>query len=613
MFAAVCIRKTDIERDTMKRPLFFLLSLVTVVLLAACGSTQPPVEADLSAHEPSELQELSDEPVVIPQMVQDVAVELGVTVKTADFLLPGVDAAQVTLAEGESLNCSEVGEQVIRFLCSGAEQTAVLTIVDTTPPELTTRDVACYAGHIPELPEFLVDYADLSPCTVGFAAEPDFSFDGTQLVSIFAEDSSGNRTEALVSLTILHFFTEVHLEYGEELLPEQLLPDAENDGAAVSPELLQQFSCTGYTRKGEPILREMGSYAVVLARNAEGLWELISLEPILEPDPDSESENPVEAAETSPEAGSGLTDEITGPKTAEFTLIISDTTPPAVVFRSLEVDILSEITLEDFVETDSLYDINGIGSITLAGTYTVEEEGIYPVTVTVTDSLGNAVSCIQELTVLPDSTGPVFEGLTTISLPKDPESKPSYRSGVTAVDAVSGECSFTVTDVYVNYSKAGRYYLSYTAVDAAGNETTAYRTVEIIHDADDTAALLAEWSGKVGSDPISIKTYVAKNIRYNGDWGGSDPIWYGLFEKKGNCYVHAKILGELLSKAGYSNRLIWTTDKTHYWNIVNVGGTWYHIDATPGTNEAHGLMGDAERYASLSGRDWDRESWPACG
>ena len=105
---------------------------------------------------------------------------------------------------------------------------------------------------------------------------------------------------------------------------------------------------------------------------------------------------------------------------------------------------------------------------------------------------------------------------------------------------------------------------------------------------------------------------IRDNIKYKTNWGGDDPVWYGLTEGNGNCYVHAVIMQKALTKAGYSSELIYLTDRSHYWNLVNVGGSWRHIDATPSPNHTLGLLTDAQKLADagLYGKTWDVNSWP---
>ena len=72
-------------------------------------------------------------------------------------------------------------------------------------------------------------------------------------------------------------------------------------------------------------------------------------------------------------------------------------------------------------------------------------------------------------------------------------------------------------------------------------------------------------------------------------------------------------LKAIFDRKGIESRLIWVTNKTHYWLIVKIGDGWKHIDATP--SRLHGkysLMNDTQRLETLSGRVWDTTQWPAC-
>ena len=69
----------------------------------------------------------------------------------------------------------------------------------------------------------------------------------------------------------------------------------------------------------------------------------------------------------------------------------------------------------------------------------------------------------------------------------------------------------------------------------------------------------------------------------------------------------------LYEEKGYECQLIWSECKSHYWLIVKIDGVWWHSDATPGPVAGYGLMNDVDRDATLNGRVWDRDAWPACG
>ena len=87
-------------------------------------------------------------------------------------------------------------------------------------------------------------------------------------------------------------------------------------------------------------------------------------------------------------------------------------------------------------------------------------------------------------------------------------------------------------------------------------------------------------------------------------------VW--IYKLSGNCYVHALCFQALLREKGYETMLIWTTDKTHYWNLVKINGSWKHMDSTPDRNHRKiSIMNDEQRLSTLSGRTWDRSAFPS--
>ena len=206
---------------------------------------------------------------------------------------------------------------------------------------------------------------------------------------------------------------------------------------------------------------------------------------------------------------------------------------------------------------------------------------------------------------------PHFSGLDNLEAAVN--TPPDYTQGVQALDGAGEELAFTYDDSEVDLSTQGTYYVTYTAWDAAGNPITARRQVDVHHTLAETESVVVWLAGECEDDPLSVKCYIRDHVYYNSNYGAGDPVWYGINHGIGNCYVHARVLQEVLEYKGYDTRLIWTTDRTHYWVLVDMGGYWRHLDATPGAS--HGwteLMTDEERLASLDGRTWDQSAWPAC-
>lgn len=88
----------------------------------------------------------------------------------------------------------------------------------------------------------------------------------------------------------------------------------------------------------------------------------------------------------------------------------------------------------------------------------------------------------NSLSAIFDNTGPLItilgsSGQTTFVT----INTPYVDLGATAIDNISGDVSDTIiTQGTVNVSKLGTYYITYTAIDNCGNESTAIRTVYVV-------------------------------------------------------------------------------------------------------------------------------------
>ena len=115
--------------------------------------------------------------------------------------------------------------------------------------------------------------------------------------------------------------------------------------------------------------------------------------------------------------------------------------------------------------------------------------------------------------------------------------------------------------------------------------------------------LIRQHANRAGGTVSEVNEYVKHLIGYSSSWGDNDPVWYGLTNYRGNCYVHALVLQAILQAKGYQVLIIHTTDNSHYWDLVNLGnGKWCHSDATPG-NLQEGIIcsNDTERINMLQG------------
>lgn len=484
----------------------------------------------------------------------DVTIELGQELPpVADFLTEYADPAVSCLVTADPA-LTAAGQLPLVFSHDGVEETVTLTIVDTTAPQVQFQEVITAIDRQPAPEEFVAQITDLSATTVSFAKplEVPQTYGQTQ-VEVVVTDASGNTTKALCNLRYMWMYETVTLELGQPLLKSHLLLNPEKDGDLIDQALLDEINAS-----------PVGTYTIT-STSMEQTW------------------------------------------TCTVTLV--DTTVPTLELKQAHIDIGDGIGLSTFVKTAE--DASGEVSLKLIGEPNIGKVGTYTVQVEATDINGNTVTKETTLEVHLDTRGPAFSGLGDMKVEK--RSEPDYLAGVKAVDSRDGEVSFTCDSSKVDLTKAGTYYITYTAQDSLGNKTSARRKITVNHSAEDTQALVQKHAAKIDGGPEKLRTYVRNLLMYNSNWGGDDPVWYGFSTNSGNCYVHAMCLKALYDVKGISSQLIWTTCKTHYWLIVQIDGKWRHIDPTPGNQHGkYSIMTDAQRKETLSGRDWDRTLWPAC-
>lgn len=449
-------------------------------------------------------------------------------------------------------NCDTVGTQEITLTHLWREETVTLTVQDTTAPVATFQDVTINLGKQATPEMFVAEAFDLSEMTYSFAQELGArKWDRT--LTVIVTDASGNSVSQDCQLTYEWLKTAHTMEYGTYLQATDLLLDPSFGDYLIRPAQLDPINNGG-----------VGEYTVTARA---------------------------------------------GRKDSTCIVTVQDTTAPTVVLQEVAVYRNRTVTLEQFLV--SATDLSGDVEVRMVTEPDTSEFGTFPITIEAEDVYGNIATVEATLRVVRDKNPPTFKGLTNMKVEK--HSSPDYVTGVKANDSQDGAVEFTYNANAVNMKKAGTYYVTYSATDSSGNVGTAKRKVTVLPDEEDTTALVKEHAKKCGSSVVEITNYVRSYIRYNHDWGGDDPVWYGFSNRKGNCYVHALCLQRLLTEHGYKTKLIWVTNKSHYWLIVDMGGYWRHIDATPSSlHSRYPLMTDEQRLETLSGRKWDTSLWPAC-
>jgi len=487
---------------------------------------------------------------------QNVTVELGTSPVSLEQFLNGKAVAGWAgfVTDVGSIDYSKPGTQPVILTHMGRQEQVYLTIQDTTAPQVSFQDVTVGIGQ-PVTPDmFIKDYADLDNVTLSFAVPLEQPAHYTDRdVTVVVTDASGNETSQNCKLSYEWLKESYTHEFGLLLQPQDLLLDPAHGSDLIDTVQLDAINNMG-----------VGEYTLVSSD---------------------------------------------GGKVFSCSVLVQDTTAPTLTVQEVAAYRGRKLKLEHFLV--SATDLSGEVDVRMVTEPDTSEFGVKTVVIEATDIYGNTAIAEAKLRVVSDTVPPRINGLKKISIEKN--GTPDYVKGVRASDNRDGQIEFTYDASRVDTSKAGVYYVTYTAMDEAGNVTTTRRTVEVAHDASDTDALVAQHAAKCGNTVESIRNYVRTLIKYNHNWGGDDPVWYGLTNKVGNCYVHALVLQRLLTLKGFECKLIWVTNKTHYWLVVNMGGYWRHVDATPTTKHSiYVFMTDEQRYETLSGRNWKRSDWPAC-
>lgn len=485
----------------------------------------------------------------------DLTVELGTeTISVEAFMTEFANTRNSGIVTDLStVDISVAGEIPLTLRSGRKTETITLTIEDTTPPEVEFIPwLQETPDYTPDPCDFVASCYDLSDVTISFAENVTIPRNyEDQSLTVVVEDAYGNTVSQVCTLSIIWMKNEYTLELGELLNKEDLLFQPVRDGYRIEQSDIDVINESG-----------VGEYTIASFMD-ESICQVH----------------------------------------------VVDTTPPELAVKDISIFKGEKVTVDNFVE--SCFDHSGDVEIRLMTEPDVTTLGKQSITIEAIDISGNTTTATATLAVVRDKNPPVIKGLTTLSIAKN--STPDYLAGVRAIDAADGVCEVTFDASRVDLTAAGTYYVTYTSKDTDGNVATSRRTVVVGHDQADTDALADSIAAGLGSDPEAIRDYVRNTIKYSHNNGGNDPVWYGFTNKSGNCLVHALCLQSLLTRKGYETQLIWVTDQSHYWLIINLDGVWRHIDATPGRlHTKYSLMTDEQRYSILQGRDWDRSAWPAC-
>lgn len=490
---------------------------------------------------------------------QNVTVELGVeSLSIRDFMTEKAKGSRVSFVSDPSkIDLSKAGETRIQLKHGIRTYTVTLTVLDTQAPvaQIQQQREVSILEPLPQAAELVTGIQDATKVRVYYDPEPVVPEDYSDVdVSVVLEDEYGNTLRQSCRFHFTGWLKErIELELGQVLTPEMLLADPEKDSA-----LLEQTDLA--------VVSAVGEHTITVS---------------------------------------------TGNTQESCLVTVRDTTAPELKLQNVRRYPGETVEPWDFIVSAS--DLSGEPAVRVVGQLpdcTVQKT--HTVTIEAEDLYGNVTSREATLWVSKNMSPPEIKGATK-PMTVEKYAAPDFLQGVYATDDIDGRIAATVDTGALDLSKAGTYYITYSATDSAGNVGTYKRKVTVEPNEEDTVALVKQIADTLPNDPEAIRDYVHDSIAYGSSWGGEDPVWHGFTVHSGNCNVHARCLKALLDAKGYETQLIWVTNESHYWVIIKLDEGWRHIDSTPSDqHEKIGLATDQVRYLNLNGRNWDRSKWPKC-
>jgi len=246
--------------------------------------------------------------------------------------------------------------------------------------------------------------------------------------------------------------------------------------------------------------------------------------------------------------------------------------------------------------------------------------GNQTVTVRVTDKFENFIDISANLNIFQDTTPPVIEGARDFSVIIG--NTVSYRHGITVKDDYDPNPELHIDTSQVNLQVLGIYPVTYTATDKSGNSSSVTVNLHIIEvsidllnqTADKKLQELGVFNVEDTTERLKIiHDYVKKNVRYvrNTVYSGSDLLitYNALMTMRGDCAATVKVSRILLERAGIENMEIGNVQDTHCWNLIKIGGFWYHYDATEyydGANDTFWFTETRAKQLSNTQARWQR-------
>lgn len=475
------------------------------------------------------------------RLLQEVTFEIGSadTVDVNSFFIYEDDQGEFE-TDINSIDLTKLGTHDVRIkVYNYLTYSSVLKVVDTTKPEVVTRDLNVGFNTKLEPEDFIVSATDNTEITHKFKNEIDPKKE-TQEVTIITTDIAGNMAETTSKLSFYNVVTSITKELGEtsELVPEDFLVSTNSDVKIefkTQKEIIDKYA--------------VGEHTIILILDGK---------------------------------------EVTAK------VIVEDTTPPTGTVKNPTFYKDYVVNINDFIEES--FDLSGVTLSYKDNTApNVSKSGEFTQIIVLTDGHGNKTELTATYTVLIDEEKPVISGARDLEIIIGEPF--NLRGGTYVTDNVDKDIKLIVDDSKVKTNVEGEYKLIYKATDKAGNSTSQEVTVKVrkrlpYQPMGDTGnPTLNEMVDNILSNIIhgEMNNYEKVQRIYNfgvtiryaaGDVtnGYATDAINTLRTRIGNCFGRMHAMEALFDRAGIPNREQIQYKREHSWNQVNIGNGWQNID-----------------------------------
>uniref|UniRef100_UPI0040561744 transglutaminase domain-containing protein n=1 Tax=Acetatifactor sp. TaxID=1872090 RepID=UPI0040561744 len=139
--------------------------------------------------------------LMVTPVLPAISVEVGGEApELSDFLLVDGDAKLITRLD--KIDYTQLGVHTIKVKVDGKFYKSEMEIVDTVAPVFEVQSLEGFTMLEREAADFVTSAEDMTEITYSYETAPDFTYSGTQTVTIVATDEGGNQTLQQAELTL---------------------------------------------------------------------------------------------------------------------------------------------------------------------------------------------------------------------------------------------------------------------------------------------------------------------------------------------------------------------------------------------------------------------------